>query len=157
MIDTGVYPGCLKVGRVIPIHKEGPLSDPNNYRLISLIPVIGKIFEKVLHSRLMSFLIKNDVLSKKKQLGFIWKLSTIDALVEVVERICELRYRKQVSHCTLLDLSKAFDTVDHKLLVRKCEIYGLRGQASSVLTSYLSNPKQFVDFNGETLSNLGVT
>ena len=104
----------------------------------------------------MSFLIKNDVLSKK-QLGFICKLSTIDALVEVVERICELRYRKQVSHCTLLDLSKAFDTVDHKLLVRKCEIYGLRGQASSVPTSYLSNPKQFVDFNGETLSHLGVT
>ena len=102
----------------------------------------------------MSFLFKNDVLPTK-QLGFISKRSTIVALVEVVERICDLRSKK-LAHCTLLDLSKAFDTVDHKLLIRKCEIYGLRGQASSILTSYLSNRKQFVDINGETLSNLGV-
>ena len=61
IMDTGVYPECLKAARVIPIHKEGPLSDPTDYRPISLIPVSGKIFEKVLQSRLMSWLIKNDV------------------------------------------------------------------------------------------------
>ena len=61
-IDTVIYPDCLKVVGVIPIYKEGPLCDPNNYRPISLIPVIGNISEKVLLSRLMSFLIKNDVL-----------------------------------------------------------------------------------------------
>ena len=61
-IDTVIYPDCLKVVGVIPINKEVPLCDPNNYRPISLMPVIGNIFEKVLHSRLMSFLIKkNDV------------------------------------------------------------------------------------------------
>ena len=67
IIDTGVYPECLKVTRVIPMQKEGALSDPNNYQLISLIQVIGKFLEKFLHSRLTSFLIdtfKNDVLSK---------------------------------------------------------------------------------------------
>ena len=63
-IDTVIYPDCLKVDRVIPIYKEGPLCDPNNYRPISLMPVIGNIFEKVLHSRLMSFPIKTDVLKK---------------------------------------------------------------------------------------------
>ena len=86
--------------------------------------VIWKIFEKILLSRLMPFLIINDVLSQK-QLGFTSKRSTIDALVEVVERICDLRSKKQVADCTLLDLSKPFDTVDHKLLIWKCEIYGI--------------------------------
>ena len=104
----------------------------------------------------MYFLIKNDVLSKK-QLGFISKRSTIDALVEVVERICDLRSKKQAAHCTLLDLPKTLDTVDHKLLIRKCEVYELRGIASNILTSYLSNHKQFVHFNDETGSNLAVT
>ena len=103
----------------------------------------------------MSFLIINDLLSKK-QLGFISKRSTIDALVEVAERICDLRSRKTGCSLHLLDLSKALDTVDHKLLIRKYEIYRLRGRALNILTSYLSNRKQFEDFNGETSSNLGV-
>ena len=120
------------------------------------IPLFGNIFEKLLQSRLMSFLIQNAVLSKK-QLGVISKRSTIDALFEVVERICNLRSKKQVAHCNFLDLSKAFDTVDQKLLIRKCEIFGLRGIASNVLTSNLSDREQFLDFNGKTSSNLGVT
>ena len=86
IIENGVYPECQTLSRAIPINKEGPLSDPNNYRPISLIPLFGKNFEKLLHSRFMSFLIKNDLLSNK-QLDFISKRSTIDALVDVVERI----------------------------------------------------------------------
>ena len=97
IIDNGAYPECMKISRVISVHKECFLSDPNNYRPISLIPMFGKIFENFLHSRLMYFLFQNDVLSKK-QLGFIGKRSRINASVEVVERICDLRFIKQVAH-----------------------------------------------------------
>ena len=62
IIENGVYPECLKSDRVIPIHKEGPLSNPINYRPISLTPMFRKIFDKLLHSRLLSFLTKNEVL-----------------------------------------------------------------------------------------------
>ena len=87
IIDKGVF----QDSRVIPIHEERPLSDPSNYRPISLIPKIGEFFEKFLQSGLMSSLFKNDLLSKN-QLGFLSKLSITDALVDLVEPICDMRF-----------------------------------------------------------------
>ena len=112
IIDNGVHPECLKNSRVTPINKEGPLSDPNNYRPISLTPIFRKKIRETPAFKIHVFLNSKRCVVKKKQLGFISKRSTIDALVEVVQRVFDLRSKKRVAHCILLDPSKAFDTVD---------------------------------------------
>ena len=139
----------LKFGVVIPIHKEGPKNEAGNYRPISLV---GKLFEKLLHKRIFEFLIKNKVLSGR-QLGFLSKHST----VETFEALLERKQQHKPFQCTLLDLSKAFDTVDHQLLLAKCERYGLRGTVGRLLCSFLSNRKQFVQFSDNSSNMRDIT
>ena len=131
---------------MIPIHKEGPTNEARNYRPVSLLPVVGKLFEKLLHKRILDFLIKHKVLSGR-QLGFLIKRSTVDAIMETFEALFERKEQHKPFQCTLLDLSKAFDTVDHQLLLANCERYGLRGTVGRLLRSFLSNRKQFVHFS----------
>ena len=155
-IEEECFPDLLKIGVVIPIHKEGPKNEAGNYRPISLLPVVGKLFEKLLHKRILDFLIKHKVLSGR-QLGFLSKRSMVDAIIETFEALLERKQQHKPFQCTLLDLSKAFDTVDHQLLLAKCERYGLRGKVGRLLCSFLSNRKQFVQFSDNSSNMRDIT
>ena len=135
-IAEGVFPDSLKIAKVIPIFKAGDLKSVTNYRPISILPIFSKIFEKVIYKRLDDFLTKNEILHKN-QFGFRAKLSTCTALL--VDKITgSIDRKKQVVF--FIDLAKAFDIVDHKILVQKLESYCIRGVALNYFRNYLSKP-----------------
>ena len=143
-IIRSYFPDALKIAKVVPLHKEGDKHKPTNYRPISLLPTIGKIFEKLIYNRLVQFLDRYHILSEK-QFGFRNKRSTVDAIATLVETIRQLwTNRTNVSCCTFLDLRKAFDTVDHKLLLQKCFCYGFRKETYKLIESFLKNREQYI-------------
>ena len=150
------FPNLLKIGIMIPIHEEGTKNEAGNYRPISSLSVVGKLFEKLLHKRFLDFLIKHQVLSGR-QLCFLSKRSTVEAMIETFEALLERKQQHKPFQCFLLDLSKAIDTVDHRLLPAKCERYGLRGTVGRLLGSFLSNRKQFGQFSDNSLNMRDIT
>ena len=155
MIDKGIYPDILKNSCVTPIFKSGNKENVENYRPISSLSCLNSIFEKLLHSRITSFFERHDVLTNF-QYGFRSGRATSDAIIKLLHEaytaINEYKYFGVVS----LDLSKAFDTVDHDVLMHKLYNYGLRGPVFGLLKSYLSNRSQFVFVNGELSDTLPI-
>ena len=144
---TGVFPSRMKIAKVIPMFKSGTKTDVTNYRPISLLPQFSKILEKLFLTRINSFLCVNNILSSS-QYGFRTNLFTPLAVIELIEEITNATDNKNQAIRVFIDLKKAFDTVDHRILIKKLEHYGVRGAASDWLKSYLSNRKQFVDIDG---------
>ena len=145
---NGIYIDNLKASKVLPIYKEkGSNLDCCNYRPISLLSNINKIFEKLIHKRLYNFLLKHNCIYKY-QFGFRENHSTNHALINLTEDIRDALDNHYFACGTFIDLQKAFDTVDHKILLRKLEHYGVRGKANEWFNSYLSNRKQHVSING---------
>ena len=134
----------MKIAKVIPIFKSGTKTDVTNYRPISLLPQFSKILEKLFLTRINSFLIANN----SSQYGFRTKLSTSLAVMELIEEITNATDNKKHAIGVFIDLKKAFDTVDHRILIKKLKHYGVRGVASDWVKSYLSNRKQFVNIMG---------
>ena len=138
----------LKIDKVIPIHKNGSTQDMNNYRPISLLSIFDKIMEKIMHQRLYNFLEENNILYNK-QFGFRKNNSTIEALIKITEKIRESIDKGKFGCGIFIDLRKAFDTVNHEILLFKMEHYGIRGSTLKWFKSYLSDRKQYVYINGE--------
>jgi len=140
--STGVVPDKLKVAKVIPIYKKGEMCFTSNYRPISLLSIFNKLLEKLMHKRLYSFLQKNSVLYQY-QFGFRKNYSTSLALIEVIDSIIKYLDDSDTVVGIYLDLQKAFDTVNHEILLAKMKNYGIRGVIYNWFASYLRNRKQF--------------
>ena len=140
-------PKELKIGKITPVFKKGDTQLLDNYRPISIIPIFGKIFEKVIYDRLYSFFISNNVIYDK-QFGFRKYHSTSHAINFSVNKIIdEIKIRNHVLGI-FIDLSKAFDTIDHSKLIVKLENYGIRGTTLKLITNYLSNRLQYANYKG---------
>ena len=129
--------------------KRGTTCNLNNYRPISLLSIFDKIMEKLMHKRLYEFLQEHNILFQN-QFGFRKNNSTTFALLQITEKIKETIDNKKYGCGIFIDLSKAFDTVNHVILLKKLEHYGIKGVALDWCNSYLSNRKQYVYLNGES-------
>ena len=145
--EIGVFPDILKTAKVTPLHKKNSKLDFSNYRPISLLSVFSKVYEKLVYKRIYSYLDKHNFIYNK-QFGFRSNYSTNHALVSITEHIRELIDTGHYACGVFVDLEKAFDTVNHKILCDKLNYYGLRGKINKLIQSYLTNRKQFVSLNG---------
>ena len=141
--EQGVFPQALKTAKVVPVHKGGSKTDIKNYRPISLLATFSKVFEKLMHNRVINFLDTYNILCEN-QYGFRPGRSCEHALLNAKDRILNSMSKKQVTLLLLIDFSKAFDLVDHSILLNKLEHYGIRGLALNWFKSYLKNRNQFV-------------
>ena len=150
--SSGCVPDQFKLAQVIPIHKKESVTCLSNYRPISLLSIFNKILESLVNKRLLSFLNKHDILFQN-QFGFRTKHSTMHAALSITDKVQKSIEEGQYSCGIFLDFSKAFDTVDHKILLQKLRNYGIRGIALDWFASYLSNRRQFVTI-GNTSSDV---
>ena len=150
-ISHGLFPEDLKRAYVIPIHKSGPKTDPNNYRPISILPTISKIFERHVATQLLNFLKQFDLLYIN-QSGFRANHSCCTALIKLIDSwLAEIDSNKYVGSI-YLDLKKAFDLVDHDILIQKMKLYNFSENTLNFFQSYLSNRIQVVK-DGDIISS----
>ncbi len=149
-LKNGTIPNEWKYAKVTPIHKGGDTNDLNNYRPISVLPIISKILERSVHDQIYSYLQENNILSTE-QSGFRPNHSTETALLDVTDYILNGMDKGKATGIVFLDLRKAFDTVNHDLLLKKLHDIGVRGIELAWFKSYLSDRKQSTAYQG-TLS-----
>ena len=142
-IEQGIFPDVLEQASVTPSFKAGSEKETKNYRPISVLPLLSKVFERCIYCRLVAFLSENNVLSDH-QYGFRKGRNTSDALIGVIEYIYKQLNQKKHTVGISLDFSKAFDTVSHDILLRKLFEYGIRKVVHSWFRSYLANRTQRV-------------
>ena len=150
----GVVPNQLKLAKVIPIHKSSDKSQLKNYRPVSLLPALSKIFEKIMFNKVMGFLNSNNSLYKHKY-GFRAKHSTIHPILHLINQCADADQKTPKEHTISIfcDLSKAFDVIDHKILLQKMHFYGFRGIVYNWFENYLTGRRQYVEIE-ESRSNI---
>ena len=156
-ISEGYFPKELKIAKVIPLFKnKGNISDLCNYRPISMLSAFSKIFEKLLHKSIVEHLDSHGILNDS-QYGFRKKRSTLHALLNATENIYQALDLKLHTLGIFIDFSRAFDTIDHRLLLKKLSHYGIKGNVLDLLCSYLTDRKQYVNYGGKDSTLLDIT
>ena len=145
-LKTGVFPEQLKIAKITPVYKKGEKSEFTNYRPISILPVISKLLERIMYNRIYKHITKNNLLYTK-QFGFQAKNSTSFAIIKLIDQIAKAFDENKFTLGIFIDLSKAFDTVDHSILLEKLKYYGIKHTAHQWLSNYLTNRKQYLSYN----------
>ena len=141
--ETGIFPNSLKKAIVLPLLKKDNPDLMSNYRPISLLPKLSKIIEKCIKSRLVYYFTRNNLFNDV-QFGFLTGKSTQDAIIHVTEKIYDNFNNHLSTLAVFIDFSKCFDTLNRDILVKKLEMYGIRGISLELFISYLSNRYQAV-------------
>jgi hypothetical protein len=155
-MNTGRVPDKLKEAMITPVYKSDDRKSFGNYRPISILPIFSKILERIIYNRLLTYLDKMHILSSN-QYGFRKNYSTYMALIELIDSLSHSIDNNEYTIGIFVDLSKAFDTVDHKILISKLNHYGIRGTPLMWFKDYLSDRKQTVKFNETVSSKMTVT
>ena len=150
-ITTGKYPSLWKIAKVIPVHKKGDKKILKNYRPVSLLAVAGMILEKIVALQIEEFFENNGLLGSF-QFAFRRNKGTISELLTLMDILLEAKEMKREIMIILYDLSAAFDTVPHQILIEKLRLYGFCQLSLEWMKSYLSNRKQFVEVSGKRSS-----
>ncbi|CAL4070278.1 unnamed protein product [Meganyctiphanes norvegica] len=143
----GCFPYELKTGCITPVYKGGSKSDVNNYRPICSLSPFSKIFERIIYDKMISFIEINTIFSKT-QFGFRSGLSTEGAIIDFLDKIHTGLNKRHHTVAIFMDLSKAFDVIDHTILAKKLEHYGFRGKMLDLLKDFVCNRNYFVSTNG---------
>lgn len=148
-LETGFVPSEMKLAKVVPVFKEGNCHEYTNYRPISLLNSFSKLLEKIVSKQLIRFLHVNQIIYKH-QYGFRAGHSTSHSVLHLTDEIYKALNQKPSGKTltVFIDLKKAFDTVDHKILLEKMDIYGIRDSANLWFKNYLYDREQFVSING---------
>ena len=150
-LNNGYFPNCFKTARVIPLHKGDSRDDVNNYRPISILSTFSKIFERVVYNQLYSFLDKYNLFNPN-QFGFRKSKSTVQAVLDQLSFVYNNLDQSNTVISIFMDFSKAFDCLDHRLLLKKLYHFGIRGIPFQWFQSYLSNRNQYVSVNNNRSS-----
>lgn len=150
---SGTFPDRLKFSLIKPLYKRDEKSILNNYRPIALIPILSKVYEKVIQTQIISFFDKYHVL-KQNQYGFQKGKSTAHAIFDMVHETLTCLNENSYTTALFFDMSKAFDYVSHNLLLDKLENCGIRGNALSWIKTYLRNRKQAVEISKPDFKNV---
>ena len=145
-LQSSCYPALWKDANVVPLFKKGERSQPGNYRPISLLSCIGKVFERVIFKHIYNYLVDNSLVYTY-QSGFLPGHSTVHQLIEIYHNNCLALDKRELSCLIFCDISKAFDRVWHKGLIKKIEGYGIKGNLLSWIVNYLSSRRQRVMVN----------
>ena len=144
--STGIVPENLKIAKVTPIYKKDDAEEFSNYRPVSILPCFSKILERLVFNRCIQYIDTHNILNKQ-QYDFRANHSTYMAVMQLIDKINNAVEEKKSSIGIFLDLSKAFNTIDHNILLYKMDYYGFRGIVYEWFKSYLSNRKQYVNVN----------
>ena len=155
--QTGVFPDSMKIAKIIPLHKGGDATKCENYRPISLLPVISKVLEKIAFKRLVVHLEENNILYAK-QFGFRAKHSTNDAINVLCSEILKTNDTGLDALVVFIDLKKAFDTCSHETILSKLNLIGVDGHLLEWFTNYFRGRKQFVSYGDadSAMSNISI-
>ena len=145
-IEQGVFPDEMKLAKVLPIYKPDDVQLIQNYRPISVLPFFSKVFEKVIFNQVIEFLDSHNILYDN-QFGFRKGHSTSHAVIALVDKVSQALDKGKIVVGVFLDLKKAFDTVDHDILLRKLFAHGIRDNLLKWFKSYLTNRTQYVYIN----------
>ena len=154
--DAKIFPDSMKIAKIKALHKKEDNNDFSNYRPISILPTLSKIFERSATDQLIKYLEKNDKLSHNQH-AYRKAHNTTTCLFEVTNYLYKLIDQKQIAAVISLDLSKAFDSINHNLLLNKMSSMGLSENSLLWIKSYLTNRKQFVKFKEYTSTHQHVT
>ena len=150
--SKGRFPDKWKKATVIALYKGGDKTDVSNYRPVSLLPLPGKIIEKIAHANMVKFLDEHNILSEK-QGGFRKGFSTTRSIADLTDDFFNSINEGSISLAVFVDLRKAFDTVNHEILLKKIGQYGIRGQNLRWCIDYLANRSQVTLANGKRSSD----